>query len=203
MEGIKNTAFIPFVLILSIIHSFIPDHWLPFVIVGRNRKWSSSTSCFYTFFSMCIHILISILLGILTFIVGLSIAKAVGEAMAKISGGLVILLGIMYIVPKGWYHREYRLTFSDKSEGLYLSIVLGLNPCICLLPLFFAVAPMGIGETIKIILVFSIPTLLLPTLMVYFTLKGIFRVKWTFLDTYGDTISGLIIVILGVILILD
>ena len=45
------------------IHTLIPDHWLPFVLVGRARGWSAQTTAMVSGFSAVVHTLLSIGLG--------------------------------------------------------------------------------------------------------------------------------------------
>lgn len=35
---------------VSLLHSFIPTHWLPFSIVGRAQKWTLSRTLFVSMF---------------------------------------------------------------------------------------------------------------------------------------------------------
>lgn len=42
----EDLAKIGVIATVSLLHSFIPTHWLPFSIVGRAQKWSLSRTLF-------------------------------------------------------------------------------------------------------------------------------------------------------------
>ena len=48
MEGIgaEDLSTIGGIATVSLLHSFIPTHWLPFSIVGRAQKWTLSRTLF-------------------------------------------------------------------------------------------------------------------------------------------------------------
>ncbi|RWR75842.1 Non-structural maintenance of chromosomes element 1 [Cinnamomum micranthum f. kanehirae] len=49
---------------VSLLHSFIPTHWLPFSIVGRAQKWDAVEDAFCTAFGAVLHVISTSLLGI-------------------------------------------------------------------------------------------------------------------------------------------
>jgi hypothetical protein len=48
MEGFsaEDLSTIGGIATVSLLHSFIPTHWLPFSIVGRAQKWTLSRTLF-------------------------------------------------------------------------------------------------------------------------------------------------------------
>ncbi|KAJ8568372.1 hypothetical protein K7X08_027905 [Anisodus acutangulus] len=49
---------------VSLLHSFIPTHWLPFSIVGRAQKWTLSRTLLVTAFGAVLHVISTSILGI-------------------------------------------------------------------------------------------------------------------------------------------
>ncbi len=80
----------------AIFHTLIPDHWLPFVLIGRARNWSVQRTALISGVSALLHISLSLVLGLVGIGIGLGTSMAVGEALEKVSGVLLILLGIFY-----------------------------------------------------------------------------------------------------------
>ncbi|MEW5806230.1 MAG: hypothetical protein AB1756_02605 [Acidobacteriota bacterium] len=80
----------------AVFHTLIPDHWLPFVLIGRARNWSIRRTIFISGLSACLHIFLSLLLGLLGMVIGLGTSMAAGETLEKISGILLILFGAIY-----------------------------------------------------------------------------------------------------------
>ena len=50
----------------ALFHTLIPDHWLPFVLVGKARGWSVGTTALVSGFSALIHVALSVVLGLAT-----------------------------------------------------------------------------------------------------------------------------------------
>lgn len=90
-----------FILVLStlstaIFHTLIPDHWLPFVFIGRARNWSVKRTVTISGFSALLHISLSLMLGLIGVAIGFGTSLAAGEALEKVSGILLILFGMFY-----------------------------------------------------------------------------------------------------------
>ena len=61
--GAEDLSTIGGIATVSLLHSFIPTHWLPFSIVGRAQKWTLSRTLFVsTFPRFCFFLIHHILL---------------------------------------------------------------------------------------------------------------------------------------------
>ena len=49
----------------AVVHTLIPDHWLPFVLVSRSQGWTQRQTLFLTTFSALLHVFVSIALGVI------------------------------------------------------------------------------------------------------------------------------------------
>jgi nickel/cobalt exporter len=112
----------------ALLHTFIPDHWLPFVLIGRARGWSARTTMLVSGLSALVHVLLSIALGLIALRIGMSAAEAIGESMHRGGAVLLVLFGLAYA---GWawskgghfhpggalLHRRERDQACDGSEG--------------------------------------------------------------------------------------
>jgi ABC-type nickel/cobalt efflux system permease component RcnA len=78
------------------LHTFIPDHWLPFVLVGRARGWSARTTAAVSGFSAFVHTILSIALGLAALRLGQTAAHAAGERLERASGVLLVVFGLAY-----------------------------------------------------------------------------------------------------------
>lgn len=196
----KETLFILSAFTVSIIHSLMPEHWLPFVLTGRVRRWTPFRAVIFTLLSMTIHVSSSLILGLLVFF-GIKPAEKFGEVVEVFAIFLLILFGIYYILPEKWAEKIHSHNHSDSAEGIYLSTAVGMHPCLFITPAFLTLAS-SLKEFYLSALALSIPTISIPPFIVGFVLKGFLGMKWGFLDRYGKTISGIIIVLLGVFLLL-
>jgi sulfite exporter TauE/SafE len=76
---------------LGFIHTVIgPDHYLPFIVIGRARRWRLGKTLFVAFLAGLGHILSSIVLGFLGLALGIAVTKL--EGVESIRGGLAAWL---------------------------------------------------------------------------------------------------------------
>jgi nickel/cobalt transporter (NicO) family protein len=81
---------------VAFFHAAIPTHWLPFVLVSRARQWSRGKTMLVTAFAGLGHIALTSLLGLAIAWFGFQLDEKLGEAFPKITGGLLISLGLFY-----------------------------------------------------------------------------------------------------------
>lgn len=86
---------------IGLFHTLLgPDHYLPFIVMARARKWSLVKTTFITILCGIGHVLSSIVLGIIGIALGVSINKL--EAIESYRGGiaawLLIAFGTGYFV---------------------------------------------------------------------------------------------------------
>lgn len=85
----------------------------------------------------------------------------------------------------------------DKRAGWGLVAILGLTPCIALLPLTFASIKYGTAAVILVNVAFAIGTLGTIVLFTWLGYLGLSWIKLEFFEKYGDVIAGAIIGLLG------
>jgi len=94
---------------IGFVHTVIgPDHYLPFIVIGRARKWSLPKTLFISFLCGLGHVLSSIVLGFIGIALGIAVTQL--EAVESFRGGLaawlLISFGFAYFI---WgLHRAIR-----------------------------------------------------------------------------------------------
>ncbi|KAJ6311064.1 hypothetical protein OIU76_015729 [Salix suchowensis] len=125
---------------VSLLHSFIPTHWLPFSIVGRAQKWTLSRTLLVTAFGAVLHVLSTSLLGITAITMANTIAGE--ETVHKLASLLLIILGscymILFLSGKGGHSHSHNQPM-EKMAVAGLVLVPALSPCATTLPVFLAV----------------------------------------------------------------
>jgi ABC-type nickel/cobalt efflux system permease component RcnA len=81
---------------MAVLHTLIPDHWLPFALIGRARGWTVRTTAMISGFSALIHVTLSILLGFLALGIGVAASEAIGETLERAGAVLLVLFGLAY-----------------------------------------------------------------------------------------------------------
>jgi hypothetical protein len=102
--------------------------------------------------------------------------------------------------PKGHEHGQGngKADLKDKRAGWGLVAILGLTPCIALLPLTFAAVKYGTMAVLLVNASFAVATVGTIIVFTWLGLKGLSWIKLEFFDEYGDIIAGVIIGLLGI-----
>lgn len=86
---------------LGFIHTLLgPDHYLPFIVLSKARKWSLSKTLWITFFGGVGHILGSVALGIAGVALGISLSKIelIETSRGNLVAWMLIVFGFFYTV---------------------------------------------------------------------------------------------------------
>lgn len=82
---------------VAFFHAAIPTHWLPFVLVGRARRWSRGKILAVAAFAGTGHVAITTLLGLAIAWCGFQLDERFGTAFPWIIGGLLWAMGAFYL----------------------------------------------------------------------------------------------------------
>jgi nickel/cobalt transporter (NicO) family protein len=86
---------------IGFIHTVIgPDHYLPFIVISRARRWTLRKTLFVSFLAGLGHILSSVVLGFLGIALGIAVARLEGveSTRGEIAAWLLIGFGFAYFV---------------------------------------------------------------------------------------------------------
>jgi nickel/cobalt transporter (NicO) family protein len=86
---------------LGLVHTVIgPDHYLPFIVIGRARNWKLRKTLGVAFLAGLGHILSSVILGFVGIALGFAVSKLEGVESARgaIAAWLLIGFGLAYFV---------------------------------------------------------------------------------------------------------
>ena len=86
---------------LGLVHTVLgPDHYLPFIVISRARKWSLSKTLLISFFCGLGHVLSSVVLGFVGIALGLAVSRL--TSVESFRGGaaawLLIGFGFAYFI---------------------------------------------------------------------------------------------------------
>lgn len=152
---------------LGVTHTAIGvDHTVPFVLVGKAQGWSLRRTLGMTTLCGAGHVLSSVLVGALGFLLGLG-TKELGGIQAQRgtwASWALILFGVAYAgygawrVRSGRRHRHLDRRLAPAGTALFLVFLVG--PCEALIPLMMAPAWLGFSSGPWLVaLVFGVATL--------------------------------------------
>jgi ABC-type nickel/cobalt efflux system permease component RcnA len=107
-------ALLTAALSIGFFHTLIgPDHYIPFVMMARARKWSGARTAVVTFFCGIAHILSSVLLGLIGIFFGVALQKLVRieSVRGSVAAWLLIAFGLAYGV---W---SFKQVMKNRSHG--------------------------------------------------------------------------------------
>jgi nickel/cobalt exporter len=86
---------------IGLVHTVLgPDHYLPFIVISRARKWSLSKTLVISFFCGLGHVLSSVVLGLVGIALGIAVSRL--TAAESFRGGaaawLLIGFGLAYFI---------------------------------------------------------------------------------------------------------
>ncbi len=194
------------------LHTAAPDHWVPFAALARARGWSAARTARITVLCGFGHVTVSALLGLGGAFLGLRALSALGGRLGGIAPFLLIGFGVLYamwglrgvVVPRihGHSHAHYDHVHDLSRTSVWtLFLLFSADPCIAVVPLVFAAAPLGGLRTAGVVLLYEAATL---ATMVAFVLPAragarVLRARW--LDRYGDAAAGGVIAAVGLMVL--
>jgi nickel/cobalt exporter len=200
-------------LSIGSLHTAAPDHWVPFAALARARGWSAGRTARVTLLCGFGHVTVSALFGLLGLFFGVTLLRSVGERMSALAPLLLIGFGVIYALwglknvfpPRlhGHRHSHYDHVHEESRTSVWtLFLLFSADPCIAVVPLMFAAAPLGPGKTLAIVLLYEVATLGTMLLLVLPARAGARLLDVPFLERYGDVAAGGIIAAIGLVVTL-
>ncbi len=192
------------------LHSVAPDHWVPFAALARSERWSATRTAWVTFLCGLGHVTVSVLLGLLGLAFGLKLVQEFGARMEAIAGILLIGVGLAYAVIglrraagtrlHGHPHPHYdHVHDSSRTTAWALFLLFAADPCVAVIPLLFASAPLGALRTTAIVVLYELATIGTMVVLVLPARAAARVVRGAWLDRYGDATTGALIAAVGLV----
>ena len=151
------------------LHSLAPDHWVPIAAVARARGWSRGPAARVAFICGLGHVTVSVLLGLLALMFGAQLFQSLGERMVSVAGLLLIGFGVAYAIwglrgafvhrIHGHHHHHYdHVHDASRASTWSLFLIYCADPCVAVIPILFAAAPLSAAETVSIVVAYEVAT---------------------------------------------
>lgn len=194
---------------VGVLHTLAPDHWLPIAAVSRARGWSNRRTARVALLCGFGHVTVSALLGLVALFTGTAIVESFGARSASIAGVLLIGFGVAYalwgarhvIMRKlhGHSHEHFDHVHDPSAKTTWaLFAIYCADPCVAIIPIIFAAAPLSVAGTIGIVIVYELATIATMVGLAVAARAGsvVFRGRWV--DRYGDAAAGALIAVTGI-----
>jgi nickel/cobalt exporter len=191
------------------LHSLAPDHWVPFAALARARGWSAGKTARITLACGLGHVTVSAALGVLALALGLGALRIWGERLESVAGLLLIGFGLAYGL---WGLRKatharlhvhaHGTADPSRLTAWTLFLLFSADPCVAVMPIVFAAAPLGLWPATGVVFTYELATLGAMLPLVLLSHAGASRLDWHWLEHYGDGAAGGVIAAVGVAVML-
>jgi hypothetical protein len=216
-------ALIGAAISIGAVHTCAPDHWVPFAVLSRAEAWPARRTAAITAACGLGHVTASAALGLLALVFGREVFQLLGERLESVSGLLLIGFGVAYAA---WGLRDavggrrhahahvhchhHGLSFTSHEPAAAndrrgrmtpwtLFLMFSADPCVAVIPLIFASAPLGWVWTGLVILAYELATIGTMVVLVLpaRAAAGLARGAWA--DRYGDALAGGVVALVGIV----
>jgi len=197
--------------LLSIVHASIPNHWIPLVVLSKSEKWTEKFTMSATAIAGFSHTLSTIIIGIIVGFLGYKLSGSYSFIVGVIAPSLLILLGIIYLALSirankhhHHHHHTHEIHLDDVKKKTTAAIILTLtvsmffSPCLEIEAYFFVASKFGWTGIIAVSVIYTFITIAGMLLLVWLGMKGVKKIKSHFLEHHEKTITGILLVILGI-----
>jgi nickel/cobalt exporter len=201
------------------VHTCAPDHWMPFAALARAGQWSTRRTAAITAVCGLGHVTVSVLLGALALVFGREIFEAFGQRLESVSGLLLIGFGVAYAAwglrnaiaarvhqhAHGHHHHHFRQMTQPSALtqitpfGLFL--LFSADPCVAVIPLMFASAPLGWHNILLVVAAYELATIATMVMLVLPARAAAAAVRPAWADRYGDAMAGGVVAAVGFVVV--
>jgi putative Mn2+ efflux pump MntP len=188
---------------VGVLHTIVPDHWLPLALMARQGKWSRRNIAGAAFLAGLGHTLSTLAIGLAVYWAGLAVALRFGHLLAIASSLALIGFGLWIGIAglREAAAHDVAKPRPIRGRGVLL-IVLGSSPMIEGIPAFFAAARFGAGLLAAMAALFALATIVTYVGLTLYSATTLQRISIGPLERYGEALSGAIVAIVGMVFLI-
>ena len=203
-------------LFISVLHSMLPTHWLPFVMASRSQKWTWSKTQSILLIAGLGHVIMTTLLGSVIFVLGLGVYHNIQAYFIAVAAFSIAAFGVfqIYQYKSGHKHThcnddhahhhsdEFQVKSKDGWAILSLLSLLTFSPCESFLPVYLSAVGYGWMGFVLLSLVLAVGTLVTMLSFTWISAKTMSKYKMDWLEDHEKLIIGVGLILLAVMLII-
>lgn len=195
-------------IIISLLHALIPSHWMPLVSFARLQKWTEKETLKVSFYLALSHVFSTLLLGLILGLLFYQMRSGFGWIFQWLGPGLLIISGIYFIYRHHTHHHfhidDHMLdqTRTRKQIIYALMAYMFLAPCLEVEAYFVNAGLHSTWLLVTCLLCYFFISITGMICWVYIALKGFQKFDTHKLEHNAGIITGLTMVITGLLSIL-
>lgn len=193
------------VFAVGVLHTLVPDHWMPIMLLARQRRWTRLRTAQAAFGAGLGHTISTLAIGVAVWIAGVAFAARFGaivsvlSSLALIGFGAWIAIGAWRELSEPGHAHEHQHEYDSRTT---LMLILGSSPMLEGIPAFFAAARYGAGVLVLMAFAFAIGTIVTYVLLCTLSSAALERLHLGPLERHGEVLSGVLIALVGILFIL-
>ncbi len=214
---------------VAILHSILPDHWVPLAVVARTQRWSLLHVARVTLLASLGHVITSLVLGGLVALIGLQFQHELETQQGHIVGVVLVLTGIGFLIwglvghgPHGHHHEEdhthdhgfgqkhdheHEHDYSVRKEqslikrlaAIAVPFGMAASPDLTILPVALAASAVGTGAVVSVLSVFAVFTIVTFISLTVIATLVGYQIKGDWLEKNANTITSLVLIAIGIV----
>lgn len=201
---------------VGVLHTIVPDHWLPIAVMARQREWSKSETTRVALKAGRGHVVSTLAIATLVWVAGAAAARRFGNAIDMATSLALVVFGL-WIAVSAWIaqhqhahphkHGAHSTDHGHDDGGpapahgekgrTALMLIVGSSPMVEGIPAFFAAGKYGLPLIVTMSLVFAVTTILTYILLCVFSTAGLQRIRFEVFERQGEVLSGVVIALVG------
>lgn len=197
---------------VGVLHTMVPDHWMPITLIARQRGWTRTATARVAFKAGVGHVLSTLAIAAMVWLAGVAVAERFGHWVDTLASAGLVGFGLWIAVSawreqqgQGGHDHDHGHDGHGPDEGhgdgtrnrTALMLILGSSPMIEGIPAFFAAGKYGAGLLGLMALVFGATTIGTYVVLCVSSTAGLQRVRLGAFERYGEVLSGALIALVG------
>jgi ABC-type nickel/cobalt efflux system permease component RcnA len=202
---------------VGVLHTMVPDHWVPITLIARQRGWSLVQTARAALVAGTGHVLSTLAIAVVVWMAGVAAAQRFGHVAETLASLALVLFGGWIAVSAllemhnghdhghdhhpGHNHADGHSHAAEAKTGsrTALLLILGSSPMVEGIPAFFAAGRYGVGLIVVMSLVFAAATTATYLALCVGSVAGLARISLGPLEHYGEVLSGAFIALIGAV----
>ncbi len=197
-------------LLVSVTHGALPNHWAPFVLVGKAQNWTAKRMLWVLTMAGIAHTAVAGGLALGFLLLGTVVTGWIKGWVHLLPGLIMLGAGVIYIALDlfmGHKHSHHHgienagdQGMTDRSATVTLILMLAISPCEAMIPVFIGATPMGDPIFLAGLVVLSgVVSLIVMGSLALLTWHGLKKLSFGWFARHERLTMGIILALVGIL----